>query len=600
MAKQRMRYATKLSFVNKLSFSKRNLRKLFAVSLVKTLENFMYVMGINSVYHESSACLLKDGVILVAAEEERFNRIKHGKKARPDNPDELPLNAIHYCLESTGIALDEVEYIGYSFNPKKIPQSMYDVLKEWGEPFCKKIYQATDKLRAMGFKGEFKWIDHHTAHAASAFYASPFQEAAVLAVDGIGEISSTSFFSGEGNKLKFLQEVSLPASIGFLWESLSHFLGFSVYDAAKVMGLAAYGNNQRYLEYFNKIVKTRPKGEFEMDNEVLRFESITYDPSSANCQGLEALFALKKRERGQELTQAYEDIAASLQAVTDEIMFHMTKHLYDRVGSDNLCLAGGVTLNCVTNRIAFEETPFANLFVQPAAHDAGTALGAAFFIWNHLLGNEQRQPMVHAYLGPLFTNSEIEVELQAHRLSYKHTNQIEREVAELISQNHIVGFFQGRMEIGPRALGNRSLLADPRHPDMRGILNRKVKHREYFRPLAPSILSEEAKNWFHIKKETSAADFMLMAYPVKESVREKIPAVVHVDGTSRIQAVKQETNPRYHKLISEFYRISGVPIVLNTSFNDSEPIVCTPKDAINTFLKTEIDYLALGDFLVSK
>nr|VFK24874.1 MAG: Carbamoyltransferase N-terminus [Candidatus Kentron sp. LPFa] len=282
------------------------------------------------------------------------------------------------------------------------------------------------------------------------------------------------------------------------------------------------------------------------------------------------------------------------------LMLHMAKHLYDNAGSENLCLAGGVTLNCVTNKIAFEETPFVNLFVQPAAHDAGTALGAAFFIWNHLLDNEQRQPMTHAYLGPSFTDAEIEAELQAHGLSYKHTDQVEREVADLISQNNIVGFFQGRMEIGPRALGNRSLLADPRHPDMREILNRKVKHREYFRPLAPSILYEQAKNWFHIEKETSAADFMLMAYPVKESRKDKIPAVVHVDGTSRIQTVKKDTNPRYHKLISEFYRISGVPIVLNTSFNDSEPIVCTPKDAINTFLKTGIDYLALGDFIVDK
>ncbi|MEN8220815.1 MAG: carbamoyltransferase N-terminal domain-containing protein, partial [Pseudomonadota bacterium] len=420
-------------------------------------------MGINSVFHESAACLLKDGVILAAAEEERFNRIKHGKKPREDNPDELPLNAIHYCLESAGITLDEIEYIGYSLNPKKMPSGPYPELfgEEWGgsaglETFCRKIYQVADKLKAMGFKGELKWIDHHTAHAASAFYASPFQEAAILVVDGIGETSTTSFFSGKNNKLKFLQEVSYPASLGFLWESTSHLLGFSVYDAAKVMGLAAYGNPQRYLSHFNNIVKMVPNGKFEMDNKVLHFGSITYDPPSADCQGLETLFAFKKRERGQELTQDYEDIAASLQAVTDEIMLHMSKHLYDQVGSDNLCLAGGVTLNCVTNRIAFEETPFANLFVQPAAHDAGTALGAAFFIWNHLLGNEQRQPMTHAYLGPSFTDSEIEEELQAHQLSYKHTDQIEREVAELISQNNIVGFFQGGMEIGPRALGNRS------------------------------------------------------------------------------------------------------------------------------------------------
>ncbi len=567
----------------------------------------MYVMGINAVFHESAACLLKDGAILVAAEEERFNRIKHGKKPREDNPDELPLNAIHYCLESTGIALEEVEYIGYSLNPQKMPSGPFHDLfgEEWGgsaglETFCRKIYQVADQLKAMGFKGECKWINHHTAHAASAFYASPFQEAAILVVDGIGETSTTSFFSGKNNKLKCLQEVPYPASLGFLWESVSHLLGFSVYDAAKVMGLAAYGNPQRYLDHFKKIVKTAPNGQFEMDNKALHFGSIVYDPPSADCQGLEALFGLKKRERGQELTQAYEDIAASLQAVTDQIMLHITKHLYEQVESDNLCLAGGVTLNCVTNRVAFEETPFTHLFVQPAAHDAGTALGAAFFIWNHLLGHEQRQPMTHAYLGPSFTDSEIEAELQAHQLSYKHTDEIEKEVAELIAQNNIVGFFQGQMEIGPRALGNRSLLADPRHPDMRGILNRKVKHREYFRPLAPSILYEEAENWFHIQKETSAAEFMLMAYPVKESVKEKIPAVVHVDGTSRIQVVKKETNPRYHKLISEFYQISGVPIVLNTSFNDSEPIVCTPKDAINTFLKTDIDYLALGNFLVRK
>ncbi|MEK8015624.1 MAG: carbamoyltransferase N-terminal domain-containing protein [Candidatus Parabeggiatoa sp.] len=242
----------------------------------------MYVMGINAVFHESAACLLKDGAILVAAEEERFNRIKHGKKPREDNPDELPLNAIHYCLESTGIGLDEVEYIGYSLNPQKMPSGPFHDLfgEEWGgsaglETFCNKIYQVADKLKAMGFKGELKWIDHHTAHAASAFYASPFQEAAILVVDGIGGTSTTSFFFGEKNKLKFLQEVSYPASLGFLWESVSHLLGFSVYDAAKVMGLAAYGNPQHYLEHFNKIVKMIPNGQFEMDNEVLRFGSIT-------------------------------------------------------------------------------------------------------------------------------------------------------------------------------------------------------------------------------------------------------------------------------------------------------------------------------------
>jgi len=557
-------------------------------------------MGINSVFHESSACLLKDGVILAAVEEERFNRIKHGKKPRADNPDELPLDAINYCLESAGITLKDIEYIGYSFNPKKVPIPNYDFPDEWGEAFCEKCYETPDKLIPMGFKGKFKWIDHHTAHAASAFYASPFKDAAILVVDGNGETGSTSFFSGKNNKLTLLQETLHPASLGFLWESISNFLGFSIYDAAKVMGLAAYGNPQHYLNHFKKIVKIMPDGKFEMDNKVLRFGSIDYDLSSAYCEGLETLFGFKKRDPSQKLTEAHEDIAASLQAITDEVMLHITKHLYDITESDNLCLAGGVAMNCVTNQVAFENSSFTNLFVQPGAHDAGTAIGAAFFIWNHILDNEQRKPMEHCYLGPSFTDAKIEKELKTHQLTYKHTDQLEREVALLISQSNIVGFFQGQMEFGPRALGNRSLLADPRHPDMREILNRKVKHREYFRPLAPSILHEEAKNWFDIKKETSAADFMLMAYPVKESVKEKIPAVMHIDGTSRIQAVKKETNPRFHKLISEFQKISGVPIVLNTSFNDSEPIVCTPSDAIKTFLKTEIDYLAIGNFLVSK
>nr|VFJ57687.1 MAG: carbamoyltransferase [Candidatus Kentron sp. FW]VFJ62356.1 MAG: carbamoyltransferase [Candidatus Kentron sp. FW] len=569
----------------------------------------MYVIGINSVFHESAACLLKDGVILAAAEEERFNRIKHGKKPSQHSPDELPRNAIGYCLESAGIALEAVDYIGYSFNPEKMPKEPFHDLfldgDKWGgqaglQIFCESIYRAADALKTMGFRGEVKWIDHHTAHGASAFYASPFQDAAVLVIDGIGETNSAELFSGRGNRLNSLQAISYPASVGLLWELVSHFLGFSVYDAAKVMGLAAYGNPQRYLGHFEKVVKLVPNGQCEMDNTVLPFGGITYDPPWANCQGLEILFGFDQRARGQELTGRHEDIAASLQVITDRIIRHVTEHLYEIAGSENLCLAGGVTLNCIANRVAFEQTPFSRLFVQPAAHDAGTALGAASFIWHHLLGNESRQPMTHAYLGPSFTNVQIEKGLQAHGLDYRYTDRIEREVAELIAQGHIVGFFQGGMEIGPRALGNRSLLADPRHPDMREILNRKVKHREYFRPLAPSILQEEVGNWFKIEKETSASDFMLMAYPVKPSCKEKIPAVVHVDGTSRIQTVRKDANPRYHKLISEFQRLTGVPIVLNTSFNDSEPIVCTPKDAINTFLKTRIDYLALGDFLVGK
>lgn len=569
----------------------------------------MYILGINAIFHESSACLLKDGVILAAAEEERFNRIKHGKQIHVDSPSDLPLHAIKYCLDAAGIAMKEIEWIGYSSNPtqaslEQVPLDLFDG-EQWGsqegmETFFASLFQVPDKLAEIGFAGDFTWVDHHTAHAASAYYASPFQEAAVLSVDGIGDLNTTASFHGERNKLEFLQDVAYPHSLGLLWELLSLFLGFDVYDAAKVMGLAAYGNPDRYADQFQQIVTLLPDGKFAVDNDRLRLGSISYYPPSAYYQGLESLFALKRRQSDQALTSAHEDIAASLQALTNQVVLHMARHLHAITGSENLCLAGGVALNCVTNQIVLEEGPFANLYVQPASHDGGTALGAASYIWHHLLANGAREAMTHAYHGPSFTNTEIEAALQAQRLNYRASAQIEREVAELISQGNIVCFFQGGMEFGPRALGNRSLLADPRNPQMREILNQKIKHREYFRPFAPSVLHEEADKWFHIAKATSAAEFMLMTYPARAELREKIPAVVHVDGTSRIQSVRQAINPRYHRVISEFCNITGVPMVLNTSFNDSEPIVCTPEDAITTFLKTAIDYLAIGDFLVSK
>lgn len=570
----------------------------------------MYILGINSVYHESSACLLSDGVIVAAAEEERFNRMKHGKKATIDNPDELPLNAIRYCLDSAGIGLGDVAHIGYSTNPQKIGLGL--VIEEDVDEnalssaagqtlFLEKIKSIPEKISAMGFQGEWSWIDHHLAHAASAFYVSPFGEAAVLSVDGIGDETNTAaLFYGKNNQLHLLDEVPYPASLGFLWELSSLLLGFSVYDAAKIMGLASYGNPERYANEFKQLVRLVSDGKFEMDNDLLRFGVLNYEPLSAYYAGLEALFGIKKRARGETLEAVHQDIAAALQHRTDEAVLHMVEHLHGLTHSDNLCLAGGVALNCVTNRVVFEEGPFANLYVQAGAHDGGTALGAAFYVWNHLLQNESRQVMGHAYLGPSFSNSEIERSLQKHELKYRRSEKIEQEVAQLLSQQAIVGFFQGGMEFGPRALGNRSLLADPRNPQTREIMNHKVKHREYFRPFAPSVLYEEANKWFDIKKETSASDFMLMAYPAVDSIKEQIPAVLHVDGTSRIQTVKKEENPRYYQVIAEFYQITGVPIVLNTSFNDQEPIVCTPTDAIKTFMKTQIDYLAIGDFLVSK
>lgn len=505
--------------------------------------------------------------------------------------------------------MEEVAHIGYSANPQKYKSDFTDTESTpkytWGTAerqakFLSQLALVPQKFQEMGFHGQFTWIDHHTAHAASAYYVSPFDEAAVLAIDGIGEATTAAFYHAQGNQLKHLQDVDYHASLGYFWEVISLLLGFGVYDAAKIMGLAAFGDSKRFAAEFKKLIQLAPQGQFTIDKDALRFWMLTYYPLQAYYAGLEELFGVPKREYNDELLPIHQDIAAALQERTNEVVYHIVEHLHAVTGSANLCLAGGVALNCVTNAYVFERGPFANFYVQPASHDGGTAVGAAFYVWNHLLDNSARTQMRHAYWGPSFSNAEIEGALQKHGLPYRVSERIEQEVAQLISQENIVGFFQGRMELGPRALGNRSLLADPRNRNMRSILNHKVKHREYFRPLAPSVLYEEASNWFEIEKQTSAAEFMLMAYPVRPHVADKIPAVVHEDGSSRIQSVRQEINPRYHKLISEFYKISGVPIVLNTSFNDSEPIVCSPEDAINTFMNTQIDYLAMGDFLVSK
>jgi carbamoyltransferase len=560
----------------------------------------MYVLGINSVFHESAACLLDDGRIVAASEEERFSRIKHAKKPQPDNPHVLPYHAIHNCLEQAKIDIRQISHVGYSSNPGARRAFDAKLTPHWPNVFADNIERVPDLLRTLGFPGEFTWVDHHLAHAASAFYGSPFGEAAVLAIDGIGDDKTTATYFGSGTQLQLVQAYWPPNSLGFLWELVSMFLGFDIYDATKIMGLAAYGDPDRYARQFRRLVGKLPRGGFAVNNRIAQFDRLDYMKSSGYFTGLEALLRIKKRGAAEELRQEHMDVAACLQAVTDDVLLHVARHLHATTGAQNLCLAGGVALNCVTNQRVFEQGPFEQLYVQPAAHDAGTAIGAATYIWHHLLRNQRQAAMTHAYWGPEFSPDEVESALRRRDLQFTRRERIEHDVAQLVSDGNVVGFFQGRMEIGPRALGNRSLLADPRHPGMREILNQKVKHREYFRPFAPSVLAEESDRWFRVAKETTASDFMLMAYSVPEELRERIPAVVHADGTSRVQTVRRETNPRFHQLISEFRDITGIPIVLNTSFNDSEPIVCSPDDAIDTFLKTQIDYLAIGDFLVAK
>ncbi|MFH1224660.1 MAG: carbamoyltransferase C-terminal domain-containing protein [Candidatus Diapherotrites archaeon] len=563
------------------------------------------ILGINGPYHELAACLVKDGEIVAAAEEERFNRIKHSKESRVDNPDMLPLDAISFCLSEAKMKLRDVDYIGYSLLPEKRldKMRMCDKLETvgWGnqageELFYKKIVQVPGNLSHLagsGISKKFIWLEHHLCHAASAYLPSPFAESAILSVDGIGENTTSYLGRGRGNEIEGLAEICYPNSLGFLWEKLSKFLGFSEYDVYKVMGLSAYGS-PTCKEEFDQIITKGERGHFAVNNDILKFRTEDYGE-------LKRLFGIKRRGKNGEIGGRHADIASSLQKATEEIMLHMCEFLKEETNSENLCLGGGVALNCLANFRIQSESGFKRIYIQPAANDAGTAIGSALYIWNILLKNKKRFHMRSPYLGPKFSNAEIwKVLGKEKKVTYAKIENIERETAKILSNGQIVGWFQGRMEIGPRALGNRSLLADPRRADMKDIINMKIKHREEFRPFAPSVLEEEAENWFGIPKNAEAKEpgqMMLITYP---ALRNNIPAVVHKDGTSRIQVVSKKINPKYHKLIQEFRELTGVPLLLNTSFNNQEPIVCSPQDALNTFLKTDIDYLAMGDYLIKK
>lgn len=569
-----------------------------------------YILGINSAYHESSSCLVKDGKIVAVAEEERFNRIKHAKQARVDNPDELPQNSIDYCLSQAGISLGEVDHIGYSLNPQvrfaKNTQHEYPypvTQDDFGtakgeEEFHRKTTSVADKIKEKGFTGKFHYLSHHDCHAASSYFVSPYNEAGVLVVDGIGEFESTTLYKGTENKLEKIASIDFPNSLGFLWEKLSKFLGFSGYDACKVMGLASYGDPSTYRDQFESFVSVNQDGTFTVDDRITQFRNEEYSR-------LEELFDLEKQDSPiknvNKKTHQYADLAASLQELTEDIVLKLGKSLKDQTGLDHLCLSGGVGLNCVANGRLVRERIFDDVFVQPSAHDAGTALGAAYLIWNQQLDQPRSYEFDNSYLGPSFSNEEIRRTLDENGLKYEQSEGVEKATAKLIADGKVIGWFQGAMEFGPRALGNRSILADPRRKDAVALLNYKVKHREPFRPFCPSVLEEKASEWFDVQEPIpSPAKYMLGAFDVLDYQRDIIPAVTHIDGTSRIQVVSENTNQKFHKLIEEFEKVTGVPIVLNTSFNDREPIVCTPQDAVNTFLKTRIDYLAIGDFLVSR
>jgi carbamoyltransferase len=550
------------------------------------------ILGINAVFHDSSAALLVDGALVVAVEEERFNRIKYGKLPDVDNPHQFPERAIRFCLDHAGLTTEDIDHVAYSYDPQ-LRRTRFRA-EWWPDPRYEEVFLlrlgqvpgVADELFGRKLRQRFHFVPHHLAHAASAYFPSGFDRAAILTVDGIGETAGSTLAKAVGTKIHAVETFEFPHSIGFAWEAICGYLGFNMYDASKLMGLAAYGNPKAFRPQFQQMIRVGEDG-YAVDEEAIGF-------LSAKTSRVESLLG-PPRDMDTELQQRHADIAAALQEATNAAVVALVRRLKRKVPFDNLCFAGGVALNCVTNELVRQSGEFSDVFIPSAPHDAGTAIGAALVVHCAKQKTPPERGNSTPYLGPAFHRREILAAVKTAGLTAKVSKTPARDAAEMIADGKIVAWFQGRMEFGPRALGNRSLLADPRRPDMRNILNQMVKHREDFRPFAPSVMAEHADEWFEIGAHTKSHEFMLFACGVKPELRDRIPAVLHHDGTARLQLVRRESNPRFHELISCFFEKTGVPLVVNTSFNDSEPIVCTPADAIVTFRKSGIDALFMED-----
>ena len=561
----------------------------------------MYILGISCYYHDAAACLIKDGKIVAAAEEERFTRKKHDPS--------FPINAINFCLKEANISSKELSFIGFYEKPlskferilsqhlEMFPYSFWSFYKTIPNWLSEKLRIPKIIKKKLKYKGDILFIDHHLAHASSSFLVSPFKNAAILTVDGVGEWTTTAIGYGKENEIRLLKEVKFPHSIGLLYSTVTAHLGFSVNNSEyKIMSLAAYGTTL-YYDKFMKIVDLKEDGSYMLDMDYFDYHFRLKMPGKKFVKEFGPI-----RKPNEELTQHHKNIAASLQKVTEDVLFKILNYLYEETKCENLCMAGGVALNSVANGKIKKNTKFKNIFIQPASSDAGTSLGVAFYIYNSVLNNKRNCIMDSVYLGPEFYNNKIQSFLDSNKINYKKLkdeNELVKETAKFIYQNNVIGWFQGRMEFGPRALGNRSILANPCNPQMKKILNEKVKHREEFRPFAPVIIEEKVKEYFDIDKKDER--FMLFVYPIKESKRKLIPPVNHVDGTARLQTVNKEQNLLYYNLIREFEKLSKVPVLINTSFNiRGEPIVCTPEDAYKCMMGTEIDYLILNNFLIKR
>jgi carbamoyltransferase len=581
----------------------------------------MNILGINAYHGNASAAIVCDGRLIAAVEEERFNRVKYAAG--------FPAQAIRYCLKAAGLTLSDIDHVAVPRNPyARIATKLFYALRmpSFARERIKVLAKFTGIPEALAnafdsnpkkIAARFHRIEHHQAHLASSFYCSPFDRAALLSADGLGDFASTMWGTGSGSRMKIDGVVAFPHSLGLFYSAVTQYLGFLKFgDEYKVMGLAAYGQPEQ-LEALRDIVRFDARS--KRNGFTLGLDYFTHHRTGPEMSWAEAdktpslgkLFSSEMEKRlgparspEQSLEQRHRDLSSSLQSRLEEVYLGMLKKLAERTGLKSVCLAGGVAFNCVANGKIFDETPFEQVYVHPAAGDAGLAVGAAYHVWHQLLGKPRSFVMDHAYWGPEYSRDDIRQAIDSSAITRNGCTiaelpeeELMRYTAAIIAEGKILGWFQGRAEWGPRALGNRSIVADPRRPEMKEILNQRIKHREIFRPFAPSILAEATSEYF---EKSHPSPFMTLAYSVRPEKREKIPAPTHVDGTGRLQTVTREANPRYHALISAFRDLTGVPVVLNTSFNDNEPIVCRPEEAIDCFQRTQMDALVLGDFLITR
>ena len=584
----------------------------------------MNILGISAFYHDSAACLVQDGDISAAVQEERFTRQKHDPR--------FPEHAIHYCLDQANLGIDDIDCVVFYDKPlvkferllmtyiATAPKGIRSFISQMPFWLKEKLFTRTTIRKRLGYQGEILFTTHHQSHAAAAFFPSPFEEAAIITLDGVGEWATSTYGVGRGNAVEILKQIDFPHSLGLLYSSFTYFTGFKVNSGEyKLMGLAPYGEPKFVNLIRKELIDIKADGSFRLNMDYFDY-----------CAGLRMtnerfadLFGGPPRKPESALTQREMDMARSVQAVTEEVMLRMANTVHTTTGSKHLALAGGVALNCVANGRLLREGPFEDIWIQPSASDAGSALGCALFAWHQVFGNPRvpdRRRQKGTYLGPLFTDDTLDSYLVEEKIPHQRLAEDELcgKVADLLADKKVVGWFQGRMEFGPRALGARSILADPRSRKMQSTLNRKIKFRESFRPFAPAVLREHVSECFTLDRESP---YMLLVADVNEKrlrklskkerskkgfdklkvVRSDIPAVTHVDNSARIQTVDREDNPRFHELITCFHERTGCPVIINTSFNvRGEPIVCTPREAYACFMRTHMDYLVMGPFLLDK